>query len=761
MTPHEPIMPDETQITKARTPILGWIAAGGLVALAVLRAVVVFTPQLWWATGARALPYDPELGLIVTEYGPAGAAITDMLMFLVLALALADAAWRGRRVYTGLLALWAVGVGFALWHGMHDAESLRLAGAWSGATALALAALHLAPDPSLRRVVIAAAIALAIPLAMQTGLQVLVEHPNTVRMYEETREQFAQSRGWALDSTQLRQYEERLYQNEATARFGFSNVFGSFTMTLALLAVGVAAAGLRKDLKAPAGYVAAAIAIVAGALLALTFSKGAMLATAAAVGGTAVACIATRWLPRPELWWRLAAVGIVAAGILGVTARGFVGEPDTAAGERSLLFRYHYWQASARMVADHPIAGVGPGRFQQAQMTRKNPLSPEDPADPHNIFASWIATLGLGGWAWSALLVAMLWKAGGVTRRTDPPLDSIEPTGVNEQTRWAFVIATGLLALVAGFIAERLRHDPISALSWLAGAAGFIAVAGYLAGHRPIDLFYARLGLFAAVTALLLHAQIEMSLTKAMSAPLLLSVVGLAAGIGCAKRGEPAPARCRPLGFASAGVVAAGAIVVLVMLVVPTVERESALHDAAEVMAIKPRDMRSAVNQSNTTISHLRRAQQAMPQDAQLGFHESQVLVEAAFLFNRANDPAARDRLLDQAMTAVARSRLTGSRLAASWMHETNIAQAAFDLTSNPRWLARAADAAAQRTIVDPNGLDSHVRAGDLAHQRGDHERAAEFYRRALKINDRLYLDPKRQLTDEQRARVESRSEPG
>lgn len=754
-------MTTDENSTKSHAPYLGWFAAVGLVALVVVRAVVVFTPQLWWSSGGRAIPYDAQLGLLVSEYGPAGAAVTDLLMLIVLALAVADAAVRRRRVYTGLLALWTVGVAFALWHGTRDAESLRLAGAWSGATALALAALHLAHDAGLRRILIAAAIALILPLAVQVAYQFLSDHPNTIAMYEQTREQFARDRGWSLDSTQLRQYEERLYQLEATARFGFSNVFGAIAMTLSLLATGAAAAGLRKDWKHPAGYVAGVVALVGFTLLYLSFSKGAMLATFAAVGGTAVTCIAVRWLPKPELWWRLAAVGIVAAGIVGVSARGMAGEPESAAGERSLLFRWHYWQASAQMVTDEPITGVGPGRFQQAQMTRKNPLSPEDPADPHNIFASWIATLGLGGWAWSALLVALLWKAGGAVRRTDPPLDATEPTGMTEQQRWWIVAAACIVGLVAGFIAEHTRHDLTTIPGWMLGAAGLIGVAGYLAARRSLDHLYARLGLFAAVTAMLLHAQIEMSLTKAMSAPLLFAIVGLAAGIGCAKRGETAPTRARAFGFAGVGGVAVIGVVMLVMLVVPTVRREAALREAAEVWAVTPQNMQMAVGRSNVTLSHLDRAQQAMPGDERIGFHRAQVLVETADLFNRMNQPATRDKLLNDAMAAVTHARDTGAPAATSWMHETNIAQAALEMSSNPRWLERAARAAVERAQLEPHGLDAHLRAADLTYRRGNRADAAVYYREALEINERLYLDPKRQMTDEQRERAESRSEPG
>jgi len=159
-------------------------------------------------------------------------------------------------------------------------------------------------------------------------------------------------------------------------------------------------------------WLAVVVTLLGLTALGLSFSKGATLALVATGAATLVAIVAARLLRWGAWWWRTVAFGAVALVFGAVLMRGAIGEPDTAAGERSLLFRYHYLQAASRMIAEHPVEGVGPGLFKTRYLTAKNPLNPEDVSDPHSVFASYLSTLGAGGAAWAIALLLVLGHVG-------------------------------------------------------------------------------------------------------------------------------------------------------------------------------------------------------------------------------------------------------------------------------------------------------------------------------------------------------------
>ena len=61
---------------------------------------------------------------------------------------------------------------------------------------------------------------------------------------------------------------------------------------------------------------------------------------------------------------------------------------------KSFGFRVQYWQATAGLIADHPLLGCGPGNFQDAYTAYKLPEASEEVADPHNFLLEVWATAG-------------------------------------------------------------------------------------------------------------------------------------------------------------------------------------------------------------------------------------------------------------------------------------------------------------------------------------------------------------------------------
>jgi putative inorganic carbon (HCO3(-)) transporter len=144
--------------------------------------------------------------------------------------------------------------------------------------------------------------------------------------------------------------------------------------------------------------------LVAGT--AATFSRG---------GGIALACALTWLIARRALPIRAV---VVTAAVAGVAALVFAGvaqaELSRAFQEKSHIAgtnadtRMLRWQAAARMLADSPVTGVGPGGFRQeyAAASHNAELDEQTPV-AHNLFLEVAAELGLPGFAVLIGLIAI------------------------------------------------------------------------------------------------------------------------------------------------------------------------------------------------------------------------------------------------------------------------------------------------------------------------------------------------------------------
>ena len=63
-------------------------------------------------------------------------------------------------------------------------------------------------------------------------------------------------------------------------------------------------------------------------------------------------------------------------------------------GGSGMLVRWQYWHSSAKMYADHPLTGVGPGNFAYFYQHYKPAEALESVADPHNFLLSVLTQYG-------------------------------------------------------------------------------------------------------------------------------------------------------------------------------------------------------------------------------------------------------------------------------------------------------------------------------------------------------------------------------
>lgn len=128
--------------------------------------------------------------------------------------------------------------------------------------------------------------------------------------------------------------------------------------------------------------------------------------------------------------WRLVvlvAIGVVAM-VLGTLLVGGLDVQVLSEAPKSLLYRLEYWQATAQMIRDHPLWGVGVGNFQNYYTSYKLPQASETVADPHNfLFEIW-ATAGtpaLGAFLLILATAAWRFRRGGAA--SDEVRQSVEP----------------------------------------------------------------------------------------------------------------------------------------------------------------------------------------------------------------------------------------------------------------------------------------------------------------------------------------------
>jgi hypothetical protein len=195
-------------------------------------------------------------------------------------------------------------------------------------------------------------------------------------------------------SPQRKHFEDRIYSREPIGTFGLTNslagVLGPWLV--ATFAISLANFWNVQQRRSVAAILTAALLIAT--CLVLTKSRTAYLAV------TAGLVLVGLYGRRAKGGWRLdGRIPVALAGaamVIGLVAVFFGGLDAQVLSEapKSVLYRLEYWRATARVIANYPIFGCGPGNFQEAYAAFKLPQASETVADPHNFLLEMWATAG-------------------------------------------------------------------------------------------------------------------------------------------------------------------------------------------------------------------------------------------------------------------------------------------------------------------------------------------------------------------------------
>lgn len=441
------------------------------------------------------------------------------------------AALVGWLVVSTISATWLAD-GRAAWNGCWHIIGLLIFG---------LVLRSLCRNPAAARAVARLVILGAIALSVHAVHQRFISMPATRAAYEQDPDKrLAELNIDAPPGSAMRaQYESRLYSSEPMATFALTNSL-AVLLSGALVALGMwIASQLRQSSQQRLALGTASLAwgLIATAWL-LTKSRAAWLSVVL----VAALCAFLWWRGRRSFFiservridaadqvtpaekdplrvgsWRGARPGWMTATAVGalLVFAAFVSllSRDSlilSEAPKSIAYRLEYWQASSKMILDHPLTGVGLGNFQSYYPRYKSSTASEIVADPHNWIFDIAATCSLP--ALALLVIGLAWvgreswlgvrrlasanisiqRESAATKGQTPAVDRplVKAIWIGAALGWALTAAL-----------QWLLHEAIDLeASSLGIVVGIIAIALMRSGPQPNEFIWRSMGLAASVT---------------------------------------------------------------------------------------------------------------------------------------------------------------------------------------------------------------------------------------------------------------------
>ncbi len=668
--------------------------------------------------------------------GPATGLILDLLCWLPALLLLArrtvDRSYAFLRSWAWLpmLLLGGWAAASAAWSA--DRFAARITSFhWLSAAILFWAATQLVTSWKRLRLVAGTCAGLLIVLTLTGYYFRLADWPDLKRSWVERRQEILREHHWAADSFDARQFEKNILNG---AILGFSTSANSYAALLVLLGTVSAAIGLQKwsenDGRVERAAIAGGSALAVAAAIPTLLWAGSRGAAATAV--FAALCLGATWMARSWISKRArqiygAAVAVFFAGCGLVISHGLY---HGSLVHSSLTFRWRYWVGAGRLIARHPLLGVGWENFGPRYLAVRLPIASEEPRDPHNFIVRIIVELGIvGGVLLVAWMLRLWWE---MTQPDVAPMLSAPQSraaGPIRMIAWIAMLTVGVnfvasvdLSSTSAFVFMETVRRVIFVLCLCMG----MALASLRAGQptapgevvldgdeRPAPwMLYA---IVIGIAAFLIHNLIDFALFE----PGPMFLFALLAGSAIGMRTAPSQSEARGRGIARAmwGAATLAWIVAAFGLVVPVAIAEGLVHDADD--AIRG-------NRPSLAADDLRSAFERVPYNGDYAFR--------AALASRAaqKDPAEAARLFDAAVQTDPSSV------------KFLVTRAEFARESHQD-LHRVLEDFAQAVRLDPNNVDLRRRFSRILEAAGQRSAAAEQLKAALDADTGLSPDePKR-----------------
>jgi hypothetical protein len=348
---------------------------------------------------AQMLTMPGSLGDTVYSLTLSGLLIFAFVLWLLGGL------FTGRLVYkvTGIeigLAVFGLAAVVSAWGASDKREAITQVVTLLGPLFAALLLVQILDHPAKVRVVLAVLVGLGIVSAFQCAEQFFISNTATIEQYEKAPRMLLEPLGIQIGTFQHFLFEHRIYSRGVRGFFTTSNSAASFAI-LACAAAAILLIRRLRDCKAREiapryGILAGLATVLVVAGLFLTQSKGGILAFFIGAALCGLLAGLDRWLP--ALKRRLLLVVVPLAALLaagaGYAMIRYGMTHGRLPGGNSMLVRWQYWAASAKMFAQHPLTGIGPGNFSEYYTHYKPAAALESVADPHNFLLSLLTQYG-------------------------------------------------------------------------------------------------------------------------------------------------------------------------------------------------------------------------------------------------------------------------------------------------------------------------------------------------------------------------------
>jgi tetratricopeptide (TPR) repeat protein len=438
---------------------------------------------------------------------------------------------------------------------------------------------------------------------------------------------------------------------------------------------------------------------------------------------------------RKIYWLSLAGALLLAAAVVGH------GLYHGTLFQDSLTFRWRYWVGSARLIAAHPLLGVGWENFGPRYLAYRLPIASEEIRDPHNFIIRIVAELGIvGGLLLMIGLLRLAWETTQFPARP-PTIESTETKWLPRQQRnlaTRRILVTVTVAILLNFflsidlgstpsyvLIEAMRRS----LFWLLLIVGISAATlrapvssqrhlrenelEYFSESRaaPWLLYSILIGL----AMFLIHNLIDFALFE--PGPTWLFALLAGAALGARQEPEERGVGNRLWAASLAGLGACAWLAVAIFIVAPIVTAESLSRDADD-------SIRS--NQPILAAEKLEQAFKLLPYNNDYAFR-------AAILRAEQRDLKGASQLFAAALRA---DPILPEALA--WQAHIELAMPGGSIAASLGDMAKA-------VALDPDNVDLHERYAQMLDQVGQRSAAAHQYQLALQMDDGLDPhDPKR-----------------
>jgi O-antigen ligase len=364
--------------------------------------------------------------------------------------------------------------------------------------------------------------ALGVLSAYQCAEQFFASNQATIDQYEQEPQTILEPFGIQPGSVQQFLFEHRLYSRDVRGFFTTGNSAGSFAILASFAAVALFIDKFKNRQSQPSGPLSlitcgVAVAVVVFGLI-ITRSKGAIAAFLIAAGFFVAFLYFGNWLKMHKKAILLVCLLFFIAVGCAVVAYGLT--HDRLPGGNSMLVRWQYWLAAAKMYADHPFTGVGPGNFAHFYTHYKPAAALESVADPHNFLLSVLTQYGpLGLIGFLAMLFIPLWKSFPNQAGSSPQVQSQLPFRTLAITY--LLVLSAVLLLIRPLIMRTPIGDTFEVMSYLiftlyvtpviAFAVGSWLLTARTTTHQS-PAVYTSAALFCAALGLLLHNLIDFAI---------------------------------------------------------------------------------------------------------------------------------------------------------------------------------------------------------------------------------------------------------